>query len=214
LGLEDYIGENKDIEKVYGIYIGIVKENYDKEKLGRVRVEYPWRNEIDKTAWARVLSPMAGNKRGFYFIPEIGDEVLVAFEEGNVNKPYIIGSLWNGEDEPPELNNDNKNYIKKVKTKGGHELIFDDSEKNGKIQIKTRSGQTVLIDDSTGSENIEIKDNGGNMIKLNSKPPSVSIESGGSLMIKANMIEIEAKTNMKLKAGAIMTVEGAMVKIN
>ena len=113
---------------------------------------------------------MAGNDRGSYFLPEVGDEVLVAFEQGDIHHPYVIGALWNGKDKPPELNRDGKNNIRKMKSRSGHELIFNDENENEQVVLHTKSGHTVLLDDSTGAEKIEIKDkSGSNTILIDSE---------------------------------------------
>ncbi len=91
----------KQKERIYGVAIGIVTNNRDPEKLGRVKVRFPWLSDVNESAWARLCSPLAGKGRGFYYLPEIDDEVLVAFEFGDINRPVILGSLWRGENIPP-----------------------------------------------------------------------------------------------------------------
>src|SRR5215212_313772 len=83
-----------------GIVIGLVIDLKDEENIGRVKVKYP-HLEDQPSDWARLASPMAGNKRGTFFRPEVGDEVLVAFEHGEPRRPYIIGALWSKVDPPP-----------------------------------------------------------------------------------------------------------------
>jgi uncharacterized protein involved in type VI secretion and phage assembly len=196
----------------------VVSNTKDEEGLGRVKVDLPWRGEDgDESYWARVATLMAGKDRGSFFIPNVGDEVLVAFEHGDIEHPYIIGALWNGVDKPPEKNSDGKNNIRKIKSRSGHEIIFDDNseEKKEKIEIHTNAGHKILLDDSAGSEKIEIVDKtGNNTIKIDSVQNSITMECGMNLKIKANMIEIEADSMMTLKAGATMTIQGGLVKIN
>src|SRR5687768_7153196 len=86
--------------RMYGVVIGIITNNKDPDKLGRVKVKFPWLSDTDESFWARTATPMAGNQRGMYFLPEVDDEVLVAFEHGDLRFPYIIGALWNGKDKP------------------------------------------------------------------------------------------------------------------
>jgi uncharacterized protein involved in type VI secretion and phage assembly len=90
----------KQKERIYGVVVGIVTNNQDPEKLGRIKVRFPWLSDVNESAWARLSTPLAGKGRGFYYLPEIEDEVLVAFEFGDINRPIIIGSLWNGENIP------------------------------------------------------------------------------------------------------------------
>lgn len=192
---------------------GIVTNNKDPEELGRVKVNFPWRGENEESYWARVASLMAGNERGMVFYPEVEDEVLVAFEHGDINHPCVIGALWNRKDKPPETNSDGKNNIRMIKSRSGHEIIFNDEESKEKIEILSKSGHTIVLDDS--SEKIEIKDkSGSNFIVIDSAKNSVTIESTGNLSIKSRKIDIEASGMMNIKAGGNLTIEGSLVKIN
>jgi uncharacterized protein involved in type VI secretion and phage assembly len=183
--------------------------------MGRVRVTFPWRGEGDESYWARVSSLMAGNDRGAFFLPEVDDEVLVAFEQGDINHPYVLGALWNGQDAPPETNSDGQNNIRKIKSRSGHEIVMDDTQAQEKVEIHTNAGHTILLDDSAGGEKIEIVDKAGsNSIKIDSVSNSINIESAMQLKIKAQMIEIEAGTTMTIKAGASLTLQGAVIQIN
>ena len=128
--------------KIYGAVTGFVQDVKDPLGLGRVKVDFPWlAEEKDDTVsieddekrahsyWARVATLMAGKERGSYFVPEIGDEVLVLFGHGELDRPYIVGVLWNKEDKPPEeMDADGKNDVRAIHTRSGHKLIFNDSE--------------------------------------------------------------------------------------
>src|SRR4051794_11476852 len=89
-----------------GVAVAVVRENKDNSGLGRVQVSYPWYSQPRASYWARVALPMSGKERGVYFIPEVGDEVLVAFERGDLRFPYVVGCLWNGVDKSPTTNAD------------------------------------------------------------------------------------------------------------
>jgi len=215
--LTDEDEERARTKRINGIVIGIVTNNRDEEGLGRIKVKFPWLSEENETDWAKVMSFMAGKERGGFFLPEVGDEVLVAFEHGDINYPYVIGALWNNEDNPPETNSDGKNNIRKIRSRSGHEIVFndDDTFKQEKIEIHTRGGHKILLDDSAGQEKIEIIDKtGSNKMTIDSVQNSISIESSTHLKIKAQVIEIEAGTTMTIKAGAILNIQGALVKIN
>jgi len=198
-----------------GVSVGIVSENQDPENLGRVRIEFPYWEDQGVTEWARVATPMAGADRGLYFLPEVGDEVLVAFEGGNADAPYVIGCLWNGGDAPPEIN-DGKNNIRKIRSRSGHEIIFDDDGegKAEKLVIQSAAGHCITLDDAAGGERVSITDKSGNAIVLDAVQNAVSIECAGELSIKANIIAIEAQATAEIKAGAVMTVKGGVVQIN
>jgi uncharacterized protein involved in type VI secretion and phage assembly len=208
-------GEESNGDRIDGVMIGIVTNNKDSENMGRVKVKFPVSENDDQSHWARVATLMAGKDRGSYFLPEVGDEVLVAFEHGDINHPFIIGALWNGNDKPPDTNENGKNDIRKFKSKSGHELIFNDENHKEKVVIHTKAGHMVLLDDSSGAERIEIKDkNGANTILLDTVKEEITIESSTSLKIKSNTIEIEATGTMALKSTGTLTIQGASVNIN
>jgi uncharacterized protein involved in type VI secretion and phage assembly len=217
MSIFDITGNSSIEKKESGVVIGIVTNNTDPDKLGRVKVKFPWRESKDESNWARVATLMAGNDRGSFFLPEVGDEVLVAFEHGDMSHPYVVGSLWNGVDKPPENNTNGKNNIRKIKSRSGHEIILsDDSDgKQEKIEIRTKAGHKILLDDSSGQEKIEIVDKtGNNSIKMDSTQNSISLESAAQLKIKSPIVEIQADNAMTIKASATLTIQGAMVKIN
>jgi uncharacterized protein involved in type VI secretion and phage assembly len=158
---------------------------------------------------------MAGPDRGSYFLPEVEDEVLVAFDHGEIHHPYVVGALWNGQDRPPETNSDGENNIRTIRSRSGHQIILDDTQSQEKVTIRTNAGHRIDLDDSTGQEKIEIKDKtGNNIIVFDSVQNSIAIQSQMKLTIKSAMIEIEADTMMTIKAGATLTLQGAIVKIN
>jgi uncharacterized protein involved in type VI secretion and phage assembly len=209
--------DDKSAGKVRGVSAGIVTDNQDPDGLGRVKVKFPWLSDDNESDWVRVATLMAGAERGSFFLPEVDDEVLVAFEHGNINRPYVIGALWNGVDKPPEKNSDGKNNIRKIKSRSGHEIIFNDdaAAQNEKVEIHTKAGHKIVLDDSAGAERIEIVDKtGSNSISIDSVQNSVTISSSLQLKIKASIIEIEADSMLTIKAGAILTLQGSLVKIN
>jgi uncharacterized protein involved in type VI secretion and phage assembly len=200
-----YGGEEQ--KKIYGVVIGIVTNNKDPNLLGRVKLKFPWRDSSEESGWARVATLMTGNDRGTYFLPEVGDEVLVSFDHGDITQPYVIGALWNGKDKPPEKNADGKNNTRMIKSRSGHKIIFSDEQQLEKVAIQTKSGHQIVLDDSAGREKIEIKDKtGSNSILIDSVQNSISISSQMKISIQAQMIEI--------KAGGTLTLQGGLVKIN
>ncbi len=203
--------------KGHSVVVGIVTNNQDPEEQGRVKVKFPWLADQIESQWARLASPMAGKDRGMFFLPEVDDEVVIAFEQGDMNHPYVLGALWNGVDKAPEANSDGKNNIRKITSRSGHEIIFNDDSttRKEKVEIHTKAGHQILLDDSAGQEKLEIKDKtGNNVIKMDSVQNSIDISSQMKLKIKAQMIEIEAGATMTIKASGALTIQGAMVKIN
>lgn len=202
-------------EGVTGVAIGIVTNNEDPDGLGRVKLEFPWRDANDESHWTRIATPMAGDEMGTFFLPEVGDEVLVAFEKGDLAHPYVLGALWSNEATPPEDNADGNNDIRQLKTRSDHVLTFDDGESDGKVEIETAAGHSIVLDDSSGSEKITIEDNAGqNTIEFDAVSGSLSISGGTSLTIEAPQIEISGDGNVKITASGVLTLEGAIIQLN
>ncbi|MCG3156695.1 MAG: Actin cross-linking toxin VgrG1 [bacterium] len=220
MNMFDMSQESEDQEtggKIKGVGVGVVTNNKDPQGMGRVKVRFPWRENQDESHWARIATLMAGKDRGSFFLPEVGDEVLVAFEREDIRHPYVVGGLWNGQDKPPETNSDGKNNIRKIKSRSGHEIIFNDDHeaKKEKVEIHTKAGHKVVLDDAAGSEKIEVRDkSGSNFIVIDSVQNSITIESTAQLKIKSQKIDIEAGATMTLKASGALTIQGAIVKIN
>lgn len=182
-----------------GVVPAIVTNFNDPENLGRIKVKYPWLISVDgqpiESDWVRIAAPAAGKNRGFYYIPEIDDEVLIAFEHGDPNRPYMIGTLWNKKDPPPKPTNQ----------------VNDGSNITERI-IKSRSGHIIVLNDTSGQEQILIRDKSEkNEIVIDTKTNSISItaqqdiniSAGGNINIKAKgMINAESTMDTKIKAGA------------
>lgn len=136
--------------RIYGAVTGIVTNTDDPDSLGRVKLKFPWLADDTESPWARIASPMAGNKRGALFRPEVDDEVLVLFGHGDVRFPYVIGGMWNGVDKPPEHGADGDNNIRLIRSRSGHEITLDDTPGSEKIVIVDKSGSHKLELSSTG----------------------------------------------------------------
>ena len=199
--------------RINGVVVGIVTDNDDPQKLGRVKVTFRWLSDDNGTDWARVANLYAGQDRGSLFTPEVEDEVLVAFEYGDINRPFVIGGLWNDEGKPPEPETDNS--LKKIKTKSGHEIVLLDKDNKEKIEVKSKSGHKILLDDSSGSEKIKISDKtGNNLVLIDSVQNSIKITSNQKLNLQSSIIEISADSVLSLKSGGVLNIQGAIVKIN
>lgn len=211
MSFREFSDGNRD-ESLRGVSVGIVTDNKDPEGLGRVKLTFPWRDTDDESYWARIATLMAGPDRGTFFLPEVSDEVLVAFEDGDIRHPYVIGALWNGEDTPPTSNSDGKNDIKGIKSRGGHEIVFDDADSAGTIEIKTSGGHRVVLDDSGGGK-IDIED-GKNTIKLDSGSGTISISGSTKISVEAPTLEMKGNGNVNIEAAGILTLKGSLVNIN
>ncbi|MBU0551620.1 hypothetical protein KKF91_09875 [Myxococcota bacterium] len=139
----------KSPDALDGVYVGIVTSNQDPMNMGRVKVRFPWLDDTAESFWARLVRPYAGKERGFFFMPEVGDEVLCVFELGDVHQPLVIGATWNGTDEPVEPGDpDGQNHHKIIETRAGHKVHFDDTPGAEFIQIHDGSLNNSLRWDS------------------------------------------------------------------
>ena len=211
MSLLDIIEYRDDVSVVHGVVVGIVTNNKDPDGVGRVKVKFPWLSTDDESAWARVASPIAGKERGIFFLPEVDDEVLVVFEHGDVNMPYIIGSLWNGVDLPPETNNDGKNNIRMIKSRSGHTITIDDTEGAEKIEIADKTGNnTITID----TKNNKLSFKSDKDIEISAPNGKVSINANDFEVKASSSAKVEASIGIDLKASGTMNIKGATVNIN
>jgi phage protein D len=196
------------------VAIGIVTQNNDPDKLGRVKVKFPWLSPNDESNWARVVSPGAGKDRGMQWLPEINDEVLVAFELGDINHPYVLGGLWNGQDA--------------LALEQGTAIKGSNVEQR---ILMSRTKHKILIDDADGAGGITIEDRKGNIVKLTSSDDKLTVKTTGNVEIETmadvkitakgniNMeatqeVEIKASLGVTIDGGAKVDVKGGMVNIN
>ena len=156
--------------------MGRVVENADPLGLGRVRVQMMWQEAgSEKTPWIRLLQPHSGSGKGFYFVPEIGEEVLVGFQGGNAEKPYVIGTQYNGKEKSGYA--DKENNIKAVHTRSGHKLVFTEDE-------------SILITDKSGNE-----------ILLDTKGSNITITAPETMTLNAKNLNINVSQNMTTNVG-------------
>jgi uncharacterized protein involved in type VI secretion and phage assembly len=193
------------------VVVGIVTNNQDPENMHRVKVRFPWLSNDVESNWARVAAPMSGKDRGAYFLPEVDDEVLVAFEHGLVDHPFVVGSLWNGKDGAPESNADGENNHRTIKSRSGHILRLNDKSGNETIEIIDKSGKNkIIIDTAKNSITIEAQSD----ITIKSTTGKLTMQANGIEMKSQMGVSVEAAQNMDLKANAIVTVKGAMIRLN
>jgi uncharacterized protein involved in type VI secretion and phage assembly len=211
MSLLDLVEDQSTDSRIYGVVIGIVTNNKDPEGLGRIRVKFPWLSDEDESNWARVASLMAGKERGIFVLPEIDDEVLVVFEHGNINMPYIIGSLWNGKDVPPETNSDGQNNIRMIKSRSGHVIKIDDTDGNEKIEIVDKTEKNMITIDTKDNKISIVSDKDIEMSAPNGK---IAIDALNIELKSSAATKIEASTDMSLKASGKVTVKGATIDLN
>ncbi len=198
---------------MYGLVIGVVTNNQDPDGLGRVKVRFPWLSESDESRWARVLTPMAGNDRGLFFLPEVDDEVLVGFEHGRVEFPYVLGALWNGKDKPPADNGDGQNNLRILKSRSGHTITLDDTDGGEKIEIVDASGKQSLVFDAAQNTITITADQD---IVIESKNGSVKItgQMGVEISAPAGAGRVETAQSLDLRSNAQVNVRGSGINLN
>jgi uncharacterized protein involved in type VI secretion and phage assembly len=199
------------VERFYGVVVAVVTNNEDPENLHRVKVKFPWLDGDTESHWARVATPMAGNNRGLYFLPEVDDEVLVAFEHGAIDFPFVVGSLWNGKDKAPESNSDHQNNNRTLRSRSGHVIRFVDKSGSESIEIIDKTGSNKVVIDS---KNNTITIASQSDISIKSATGKVKVEGVGIELKSQTDVKIQAGTNVDVKASAIMTLKGSMIKIN
>ncbi|MCW5317869.1 VgrG-related protein [Nostoc sp. KVJ3] len=205
------LSPEKRLQPSETLLVGIVTDNKDPRSWGRVKLMFPTLTEEHTSDWARVVAVGAGSNRGFDCLPEVGDEVLVGFEHGDIHRPYVIGGVWNGKDAPPEKVSDSVTgsvRLRTIKTRVGHVLQFVEEDKGSSktgIRVETTGGHKIYLNDSDRC--IEIETTGGHKIKMDDMGKSVSVKSTGNM-------SLDAAGNIDISANGVITVKGAMIRLN
>jgi uncharacterized protein involved in type VI secretion and phage assembly len=197
--------------RLFGLVVGIVTNNQDPDGFGRVKVRFPWLSDDEESHWARIASPMAGGGRGIYFLPEVDDEVLLAFEQGDLRFPYVLGALWNGKDAPPADNGDGKNNVRVIQSRSGHVIKLNDEDGKETIEIIDKSGKNSIVIDTAN-----------NTLTVTSDKDITLSATNGTIKLDAQKIEMKSSADAKLEAGAgldvkasaTLNIKGATVNIN
>lgn len=205
MGLWAGLDSSQQSDRIYGMVVALVTNTKDEAGCGRIKVKFPWLSDQDESCWARVLAPMAGNGFGVYFLPSVGDEVLVGFEHGMIEFPYILGSLWSQKSKPPEPNNDGKNNRCMIQSRSGHVIIFDDTEDSEIITIRDKSKNNKIVIDTakktitlTAEENLTLEAKG-----------TLSLKSDGDIKINGRNLKLESQQNFEVKANANCKLEAS-----
>jgi phage baseplate assembly protein gpV len=214
--IEDTLGAlSESIEdvnkKFYGVVVGTVINPVDPLMLGRVQVRLPFIDSADLSPWARVATMMAGPAHGTYFIPDIGAEVLVAFEHGDVNVPYVIGSLWNATSPPPLPSP--LPQIRMIRTLAGNTIMF--TEIPPTITISTPSGQMVVLAPTgvqivSHASVVNISPDGVTI----SGNPNLNLVASAAINLQAPTVTINGAATTNVQAGGVCNVTAPLVKIN
>jgi uncharacterized protein involved in type VI secretion and phage assembly len=181
-----------EANKIYEPAIGIVTDNKDPSKLGRVKVKIPILSDQDTTWWCPIVMFGGGKNRGWFFIPEVNDEVLVLFEHGDGQRPIIVGALWNGKDKPPDKNPGSVPR-RIIKSRAGSKVTFDDEK--GSISLEDGGGKGKITFDA-----------GSNKITIEAMTGDVCFQSpAGDMVIVAKSAEFKATGNLEMHAGSTMS---------
>jgi len=209
--LNETAEQGRGAGRIYGVVVGVVTNNQDPDGLARVKVKFPWLSDVDESAWARVATLKAGKKRGFYFLPEVDDEVLVAFEHGDVRFPYVVGALWNGKDAPPIANDDGKNNVGVIRSRSGHIVKLNDEDGKETIEIVDKSQKNSIVIDTSKNTITVTTDKD---ITLSAPKGTIKLDAQKVQISSSDATEVKATGGMKLEASGTMTVKGATVNIN
>ena len=207
---------------IYGATVGVVSDSNDPLKQGRVKVQLPWLAADYATSWARVCYPGAGPERGFFNVPNVGDEVLVMFEHGDPRQPYIVGSLYNGKDKVPNdavLDSGDGSVVKRtwVNTKK-HSITLNDKAGEEGITI-TLNGDSHFFALKKDDDVVQVHSNGKTVV-IGKKGIEITSDSG-DVTIKGVNVKIEASAGLELKGatgkfdgGGSTEIKGGTIKLN
>ena len=187
-----------------GLVEAIVVDNVDPEQMGRVKLKFPLLPEMPESFWARLVMPMAGRERGWMTIPEIDDEVLVAFVHGDINHAIVLGSLFNGVDTPPYANEDGENNLRVFQSRSGHRLTFDDTAGAERIELCLHNEEIRLIWDSA---NKVLSVYCGKDMIIESKE-TISMKCKDFILEADNSINISSGQTMDVSTGSDCSVDG------
>jgi len=202
-----------------GVQVGIVTDNADPQNLGRVRVRLPYAGVDFVTDWARVAAPGNGPSRGFVWIPEVSDEVLVAFHHGSVREPYVLGGLWNGVDAPPPIELDGGQLNgRKMVTRDGNEVFFWDKPGNSTLGMATAGQEVVSMLDRlqkefsvTSDGKIGLTAQGDIEIRATGKV-TITGDAGVEMTSSASA-KVSGGGQLSLESNGVTSVKGAQVSL-
>jgi uncharacterized protein involved in type VI secretion and phage assembly len=178
----------------FGVYPGIVTDLVDPKALGRIQVKLPWLGRDaggqDVRAWATLCTPYADDRQGIEILPEVGSQVVLAFEAGDLRRPYVVGAAWNGKEQLPQAPA-RPNDIRVWKTRAGSKLEFDDAQGAAKVTLSLRSGHTLVLDD--GAQQVQLRHSNGCTITMNAAG-QIQITANATVEITASALNVHCPT--------------------
>jgi uncharacterized protein involved in type VI secretion and phage assembly len=193
--------------RMHGVMIGLVKDVDDPDGDGRVRVAFPWLGSDELSGWAPVATPLAGKDRGFWYMPEIDDEALVAFEQDDVDHPFILGFLHNGVDKPPTDGIDK--HVRRIKSVSGHVVDLDDRSGDEKVHVLTNGGHKLDLRDNDST--IEITTAGGQTVTMTDSPAQVQLKTTGGASV--TMTDAPSQIEVKTAGGVMVTISDTGITV-
>jgi uncharacterized protein involved in type VI secretion and phage assembly len=190
--IADFIPDG-EAPRYFGVYPAIVTDiTKDSESLGRIELKFPWLGDIgnDVRALATLCTPYADDDEGYEFIPAVDSQVVVAFEAGDLRRPYVIGACWNGQESLPETPQQPNNK-RLIKTRSGSLLEFDDSDGMAKVTLSMKSGHSIVLQDTAPS--ITVTHSGGSSITIDSS--GITITSTSLVTVNASAVSVNAATS-------------------
>ena len=216
MSIFEMLTEDPREQSFSGITIGIVTDIKDPDKKNRVKVRLLNRTDsLQETGYIRVMTPMAGKAYGAFFLPEVGDEVLVGFVDGDYTDPYVLGSLWNTKAPAPAAVQDGKNEVRTIQSKTKHKLEFNDGEEKPGVTLATGQENRLVIDDK--AKTITIQDKAGeNALKIDIGGGTVTLEAKTKLVLKCGgaSIEMDGSGNaITIKTSGSVKIDGQQLDL-
>jgi uncharacterized protein involved in type VI secretion and phage assembly len=192
--------------RLYGVCVGLVEDNDDPEREGRIKVRFPWLDDATVSEWCRVMQPYAGPGYGAFLVPEKQSEVLIAHMFGYLDEPVVLGCLYNGEDKPAAHHDGTRSDVKLLRTRAGHVLRFDDSDQARAVEVKTAGGHDLVLDDQ--NKRVALSTSLGQTITLDDQAAKIELSAAGG----AGKITIEASGKITLQ-GTLITLSAAQISL-
>jgi len=227
------LGLREERNKVYGVVVAIVTNNVDEKGGYRVKVRFPWlpnggSDNAEESDWCRISSLMAGPDRGAFFLPEVGDEVLVAFEHGDMARPFVVGMLWNGTDKATYSNkNDSgkvtwasfegkheakKNDLRTITSRKFHQFVMNDNADEPRVSLHSSQKHRIVLDDKDNKptkieiydgkeENYVLIDTVNKKITIETKSGDMLLKAKGNITLDAESINTKSSKNTQMEVG-------------
>lgn len=217
MSIYDMLAQDRQEQPSCGVTIGVVTDIKDPDKKNRVKVRLINRTDsTQETDFIRVMTPAAGKEFGFFALPEVGDEVLVAFLDGDYAAPYVLGSLWNPQSPAPAKVEDGKNEVRLMKSKTAHKLELNDGQDAPGITLITAQETKLAMDDKAQTAELTDKD-GKNYLKIDISGGTVTLEAKTKLVIKCGKAALEldgSSGEIAIKTSGNIKVDGQQVDVS